>query len=177
MSPLAAWANFYVITGTAAATLTGLMFVVITLIVGGTTHRSSTGLSIYSTPTVVHFVATIVVVVLLSAPWPTLWEASIPLGLVGTTGLVYSGIVMRRSRHQGDYHPVLEDWLCHAILPTVAYVALIIAAVTLPWRPVPALFDVAAVIILFLALGIHNAWDIVTFITFAQADTEGERQE
>lgn len=43
MSPLTAWANFYVITGTAAATLTGLMFVVITLIVGGShiDHRAA----------------------------------------------------------------------------------------------------------------------------------------
>ena len=32
LSPLATWQNFYVIIGSAAATLTGLMFVVITLI-------------------------------------------------------------------------------------------------------------------------------------------------
>ena len=32
LSPVATWQNFYVIVGTAAATLTGLMFVVITLI-------------------------------------------------------------------------------------------------------------------------------------------------
>jgi hypothetical protein len=31
LAPLAAWQNYYVIIGTAAATLTGLMFVVITL--------------------------------------------------------------------------------------------------------------------------------------------------
>ena len=30
--PLVTWQNFYVIVGTAAATLTGLLFVVITLI-------------------------------------------------------------------------------------------------------------------------------------------------
>ena len=31
LAPLAAWQNYYVIVGTAAATLTGLMFMVITL--------------------------------------------------------------------------------------------------------------------------------------------------
>lgn len=109
MSPLTAWAHFCVITGTAAATLTGLMFVVITLIVGGMPHRSSSGLGIYSTPTVIHFVATIVIAALLSAPWPTLWEASIPLGLIGLVGLAYGGVVVRRARHQVNYRPVLED--------------------------------------------------------------------
>jgi hypothetical protein len=34
MAPLAAWQNFYVIIGTAATTLTGLLFVVITLVSG-----------------------------------------------------------------------------------------------------------------------------------------------
>jgi len=45
----------------------------------------------------------------------------------------------------------------------IAYAALIVAAVTLPWRPVPALFDIGAVIVLFL--------------TLAQANPAGERQE
>ncbi len=35
---LSDWHNFYIIIGTAAATLTGLMFVVITLIAGIDTH-------------------------------------------------------------------------------------------------------------------------------------------
>lgn len=65
----------------------------------------------------------------------------------------------------------------HAILPLNAYAALIVAAVALPWRPVPALFDIGAVIVLFLTLGIHSAWDIVTFITLAQANPAGARQE
>ena len=34
LSPLATWHNFYSIIGSAAATLTGLLFVVITLIAG-----------------------------------------------------------------------------------------------------------------------------------------------
>src|SRR6266481_3759436 len=41
LSPLATWQNFYVIIGSAAATLTGLMFVVITLIARVQDRRSS----------------------------------------------------------------------------------------------------------------------------------------
>ena len=55
--PLATWQNFYVIVGTAAATLTGLMFVVITLIVQLRVQVSSprSGIAVFSTPNVVHF--------------------------------------------------------------------------------------------------------------------------
>ncbi len=151
MSPLAAWANFYVIAGTAAATLTGLMFVVLTLIVNATRRRSNAGLGVYSTPTVVHFGAALLVTVLLSAPWPDLWEASIPLGCLGLAGLAYGVVVLRRATiaaRSETYRPVLEDWLCHAILPPIAYAVLLVAAFVLPRHPTPALFAVGAVVIL-----------------------------
>lgn len=177
MSPLTPWANFYVITAAAAATLTGLMFVVITLVASRGIRRSSDGLGIYSTPTVVHFGATLVVAVLLSAPWPEAWEAGTPLGLLGIGGLIYSVVVARRASRQRDYHPVLEDWLCHAILPPIGYATLLGAALALPWRPVLALFGAGAVIVLFLILGIHNAWDIVTFIAIEQGPPADGRAE
>jgi hypothetical protein len=39
------------------------------------------------------------------------------------------------------------------------------AAVVLPGNPVPALFTVGAAALLLLYIGIHNAWDTVTYIT------------
>ena len=57
VSPIASWESFYVIIGTAAATLTGLMFVVVTLITGIRSRASSPGdgIAAFSTPSVVHF--------------------------------------------------------------------------------------------------------------------------
>ncbi len=54
MSLLPAWQNFYVIIGSAAAALTGLMFVVITLIARAGQRRSSESVGAFGTPTVVH---------------------------------------------------------------------------------------------------------------------------
>ncbi|HEY1952926.1 MAG TPA: hypothetical protein VGG76_08975, partial [Gemmatimonadaceae bacterium] len=51
------WDSFYVIIGSSAAALTGLMFVVITLTAEmrfGANDRNN-GLDAYATPTVVHF--------------------------------------------------------------------------------------------------------------------------
>jgi hypothetical protein len=163
-SPLSAWESFYVITGAAAAALTGLMFVAITLIAGERARRAPGGIHAFSTPTVVHFVAAFLVAALLSAPWPALWPAGLLLGLMGTGGLVYAIAVVRRLRRTTAYRPVLEDWLWHTILPLAAYVALIVAALALVRYPVPALFGVGAVTVLLLVIGIHNAWDNVTFI-------------
>jgi hypothetical protein len=62
------------------------------------------------------------------------------------------------------YKPVLEDWLWHALFPLIAYAALLAAAVLLPRDPVAILFLVGATALFLLFIGIHNAWDAVTYV-------------
>src|SRR5215469_16347382 len=77
LSPLAPWQSFYVLIGAAAATLTGLMFVVVTLIAGVRVRTSSPGeaFATFNTPNVWHFGIALLVAVILSAPWHALWQA------------------------------------------------------------------------------------------------------
>ncbi len=177
LSPLATWQNFYVIIGTAAATLTGLMFVVITLIAGVRGRRSSEAFAVFNTPNVVHFGAALLVAAILSAPWQALWHAGLLLGLSGLGGMIYVVIVLRRARRQTDYQPVLEDWLWHTVLPLVSYTALLVAAMVLPGNPVPALFVIAAGTVLLLFIGIHNAWDNVTYIAIELSRPQNKSQD
>jgi hypothetical protein len=163
LSPLATWQNFYTIIGTAAATLTGLMFVVATLI-AGVRVSSSEAFATFNTPNVLHFGAALLVAAILSAPWQALWPAGLLLGLSGLGGVTYVIIVFRRARRQTDYQPVLEDWLWHTVFPLVSYTALVVAAILLPGHPALALFVIAAATVLLLFIGIHNAWDNVTYI-------------
>jgi hypothetical protein len=179
VSFLSTWQNFYVIIGSAAATLTGLMFVVITLIAGVRVRVSpaSGGIAAFSTPTVVHFGATLLVAAILSAPWQALWQAGLLLGLSGLGGMIYVVIVLRRARRQKDYQPVLEDWLWHTVFPLVSYTALFVAAIVLPGNPAPALFVIAAGTVLLLFIGIHNAWDNVIYIAFELSRSQNKSQD
>jgi len=80
-------------------------------------------------------------------------------------------------RRQAAYRPVLEDWLWHVVFPLVSYVALVAAALVLPRNPAPLLFVVGAATVLFLFIGIHNAWDTVTYIVVERLRREGEDQD
>jgi hypothetical protein len=177
VSPLPAWQNFYVIIGTAAATLTGLMFVVITLVQRVISRSSSGAFSAYSTPTVVHFSLALLVAALLSAPWQALWNVGLLLGLTGLGGVIYNIIVVRRMRRETRYQAVLEDWLWYAVFPLVAYSTLFVAAIVLPGIPIPALFCIAAATALLLFIGIHNAWDAVTYIALGFSQPEDNSQD
>ncbi len=177
VSPLTTWQNFYVIIGSAAAALTGLMFVVITLITRTRVRGSSGTLAAFGTPNVVHFGAALLVAAILSAPWQARWNAGLLLGLCGLWGVTYAVIVVRRARCQTDYQPVLEDWLWHAVFPLVSYAVLVVAALLLLGNPALALFVIGAVTVLLLFIGIHNAWDTVTYVVLQQSQPENKSQD
>jgi len=164
-SVLAPWSNFYIMTGSSAGGLTGLMFVVITLVTGVERLRSNRdGLSTFSTPTVVHFGAALLVSAILSAPWHSLVSPATMLGLAGLYGIVYVLRIMHRTGRLTEYKPDLEDWVCYTVLPLVAYCAILVGAVALVAIPVKALFALAGGALLLIFIGIRNAWDIVTYI-------------
>ncbi|HZC04790.1 MAG TPA: hypothetical protein VE338_04045 [Ktedonobacterales bacterium] len=185
MSPLSGWENFYVIVGSSAGALTGLTFVAITLV--GEAQRGGAGRAIpaFTTPTVVQFGVALLLAAILSAPWSDLAPLSVALILLGLGMLAYGAIVVRRIRGQESYEPELEDWLWYGIVPLIATVALIVAAILLMSHPTPALFIFAGVILLLMFNALHNAWDLVTWITIQRVDTpqndtpqhESERKE
>jgi len=163
-SPFTAWANFYVIVGSAAAALTALQFVVIVLGAELSVNASEHGTSAFGTPTIVHFSAALLNAAILSAPWRRLASAAAAIGVFACGSVIYLLLVVRRSRRQTDYVPVLEDWIWHFVLPLVCYAALLVAAMVLPAHPAPVLFVVGAASLLLLFIGIHNAWDSVVYI-------------
>jgi hypothetical protein len=164
LTPLAGWESFYVIVGTSAAALTGLSFVVIALVAESKMFRDETVIGAFGSPTVVHFCVVLFVSVLLSAPWHLAWAIALCIGLCAAAGLVYVGRVVQLARRQTQYRPVPEDWFWHAVLPSVAYACLLVTSATLSRHLAATLFVVAAVSLLLLYVGIHNAWDAVTWI-------------
>jgi hypothetical protein len=170
MPQLTEWESFYVIVGSSAAALTGLMFVVITLMADLETQRSDRAVAAFATPTIVHFCAALIVSATLSAPWRSLNNVAAALGVYGLWGLGYTLIVMRRTRRQQTYKPVFEDWLWHTMLPLAAYAALLLAAAVLTRDAERSLFVVAAVVLSLVLIGIHNSWDTVTYLAITQQE-------
>ena len=162
------WDSFYVIVGSSSAALTGLMFVVVTLLPEARRRAGDTsaGLSAFATPTILHFCAALLVSAILTAPWSGLWQAGLAVWLTGLAGLIYCVVVTRRVRSSTAYKPVFEDWLWHVYLPLASYLTMVIAGFMLRDDAAGALFGVAASTLLLLFIGIHNAWDSVTYITF-----------
>lgn len=164
------WTDFYVIVGSSAGALTGLQFVVIALI--NETQAASSGLEIraFGTPTVVHFCVALLISAIVCAPWHALISVAICLGICGAGGAIYTLRVIRHARTQTGYSPDFGDWMWYVAHPFAAYVGLFVAALLLPSHPVAGLFLTAAMALLLLFIGIHNAWDTVTYIAITRRE-------
>jgi hypothetical protein len=164
---LTAWTSFFALTGTSAAALTGLMFVVLTLVTGSNRKGptpTAIGLNTFSTPTVLHFATALLASAVLSAPWNATVVPATILGLTSAFGVLHMCRVIGRTIRLDTYRADLEDWTWFNILPLLSYVVLLIAAVMLPLSTSGALYAFGAGILLQLFIGIHNAWDIVTYL-------------
>jgi hypothetical protein len=176
MPPLHEWNDFYVIVGSSAAALTGLMFVVIAL--GAERHKiTEEALQSFATPTVVHFCATLLIAGFVAMPGQTATSLAACLLAAGSAGLVYSPWVAVRARRQTDYAPVLEDWIWHVALPVVAYLVLFVTAILLRRGAAGALYGVAGSALLLLFIGIHNAWDAAVWIATTSSQPSSQSSQ
>lgn len=166
--PLAIWESFYVIVGSSAAALTGLQFIVVAFIADRREHISARTLSAFATPAIIHYSVVLFVAAALSAPWLRVTMVIAPLIAAGIFGIAFIGRVAYKMRSQSEYEPVLEDWAWHVALPLLSYGALFVAALVLKSQETLSLFVIAGASLLLMYIGIHAAWDTVTYIATDQ---------
>src|SRR5215510_9895325 len=121
------WHDFYMLVGTASATLVGLMFV--SASIGASVYNEShrAAMRAFVTPTVMHFSAMLFICILVMVPSHTFMTLGVLLGLGGLFGLGHSGMIvftlLVRHRFTVDY----SDRMFYALIPVLGY-ALVLAA-------------------------------------------------
>ena len=166
---LEAWFVFFAMTGGAAATLTGLMFVVVTLLRREDFQRvteaqdRTDGIHTFSTPTLVHFGSALLLSAVLLAPGPSLVGPAVVVAIMGIAGVARMVHVAARALRLTAYDPDVEDMIWYTVLPFLAYLLILGGAIALFFTPL-ALFELAAIVVLLLFIGIRNSWDVVTYI-------------
>jgi hypothetical protein len=158
------WENFYIMAGTAAATLAGLLFVVITLSVSLAATPAARGVHAFVTPVLVHFGGVLFLSMVLLAPWPAAWPLGLVLGLHGLAGIVYASFVIRLLRRLDFVSLDARDWIAYAGAPALANVSLLAGAAGLVTEKSSAPYAVAGAVMLLLFIGILDAWDLTLWI-------------
>jgi hypothetical protein len=168
-SAAAAWQNFYILTGTAAATLVGLMFVAVTFgasLVPPDQPQTNESARAFLDPTFNHFVQVLVTACLLEIPTLSATLLGVVLLLLSalrTTTLFWvSRRLMESHRLHGDME--LLDWLSGVVFPLLAYLLLGATGAGFLGGYVIAFDGLAIVTIAMLLIGVYGAWELLVWM-------------
>ena len=164
----APWHDFFILIGTAAATLIGAMFVVVSIGIGILSRDRVVAIRVFLTTTVVHLSTVLFGCALTMVPvLAPRWQAMIA-GVAGLIGVGYSlHVISGFRRHRGT---VLSDWFWYAVFPLAAYAVLAVAAALGLYDTTKGLDLFAAVLTVLLIAGIRNAWDMLVFLVTSSRD-------
>jgi hypothetical protein len=170
------WHDFFILLGTASATLVGLMFIAVSIGASIFKEENRPALEVFLGPTIVHFTSVLVLCVLAVVPSHS-WLSLAGLdALIGLAGFFYSARIwfrLARSRYAIDH----LDRFFYTVLPAIAYLTVLIAAALLYEQSEGGL-DVAAVaLITLLVAAIRNAWDMMVWIALKVPNAGEEKKE
>jgi len=154
------WANFLVITSTAAATSIGLLFVLITLAVEKRPGEVAK-IRLYLTPTVVMFGSVLGLAALLTFPNQSRGSAMACVVVVGALGVVYSVSLLMQRGGKRERFIEASDIVPYVACPAAAYGLLAYGGVVLGEAAQRGLTIAAAGMLALLGLALRNAWAIV----------------
>jgi hypothetical protein len=158
------WHDFYVLVGTASATLVGLMFVAASI--GGSvfneTHRIA--LQAFISPTVVNFAAALFISIGVMIPSQTSLSLGLLLTAGGVAGVIYAGRVWFYMFVRRRFHVDAIDRNFYATVPLLGYLLVLAAGILLLLGLGWSAEVTAAALVVLLFAGIRNAWDMTTWI-------------
>jgi hypothetical protein len=161
------WDNYFAMLGTAAGSLIGLLFVVVTLTSNFERSQALRGASVYMTPTAAHFAVALAICCVTLAPGLSRSWAAALLGLTIAAGLanaLRAAVGIRRYESEIDHHVHWSDFWWYGVTPAAVYVGLAVSVAALWLGFGKAVYGLAVASLLLLLVAIHNAWDLVTWM-------------
>jgi hypothetical protein len=165
------WQNFYLLVGTAAATLIGLMFVAVTFGSTLVTKDASGSVRAFLDPTFTHFVQVLLTACLIVIPTigPTLLGA-----VLSFVTLLRTAALLRVYRHMREAHRVhqdieLSDWLMGILVPLLSYLLLGTTGAAF-FAGYSIAFNLLAVVTIAILLnGVYGAWELMVWLALTRA--------
>ena len=166
------WQDYFLLIGSAAAALIGLLFVVATLTVGRELDMIERGQKLYMTPIVFHLGGIVLLSGAAMSPVATPELYALASGAIALIG-VLSCLRIAHGIRTGPLGPTSDyDMVWYGIIPALAYLLLLGASGLLALRPSElTLAAVAAILMAQLLISIHSAWDLVTYLAPRSQDS------
>ena len=153
------WHDFYVLVGTAGATLLALLFVAVSLGAGYLTEERQSETRTFMSPVVVHFSSVFFLSAAALCPWHQTEFFAMLIGAAALIGAIISTYITVQVVST-DLTNYMEDYFAYGLLPGLGYLALLVAAVSIYLEKDFGLDALAGALLLLAIVNIRNAWDL-----------------
>lgn len=165
------WHDFYMLVGTAGATLLALLFVAVSCGTGFLTTERRSAASTFMSPVVVHFTSVFLLSAVALFPWH---HANVFVAVIGVTALIGAALSAYITFQvvRTDMTNYLEDYLAYGLLPGLGYLALLAAAASIYFEADFGLYALAGALLLLAVVNIRNAWDLTLTMVLRHSRTD-----
>src|SRR5215472_5526519 len=150
---LHSWHDFYLLVGTASATLVGLMFVAASIGAQVFKEENRAAIEAFISPTVVHFSTALFACIIATIPEHAPLEIVL-LSVLGLAGLGYSARVWTQLIVRHKFSVDVIDRLFYAVIPGIGQFLVFLSAVMLLTMPAAGLDCLAIALLVLLFAGI-----------------------
>ena len=159
MESLHDWHEFYLLLGTAGATLLALLFVAVSLGTGYLSDKRQEGTRTFMSPVVIHFTSVFFIsaVCLVPSHGPVFF--AVLIGATAVLGIAVS-IVITVWVVRTELTQYVPDYFAYGLLPVGAYLALLVASTMIYLDKAYALEVLGGGLLLLAIVNIRNAWDL-----------------
>lgn len=161
---LARWHEFYLMAGTAAVTLAGLLFVALSLHLDRLVEESHERLLALARVTLISFTVVLFASMCMLVPPAGPHQTAIMLGAMGVAGLTFTFRLTRAARHHDEAGFSRGQIRKRLLLPTVGYLLMLLTALGL-WLRVPEiLYMMVGAMCMMLGNAAGTSWELLVQI-------------
>jgi hypothetical protein len=157
---VAGWHNFYLLLGGASATLVGLLFVALTLRLNRVREAARIDLRAIVSNTFGNFIYVLIVSAVMLIPSQSPQDLGKQLMLLGSIGLLYT-ISQFREVHRSRQREWGAGTLRLFVLPLIAFVGMVVIALTMLRGQSDGLYWMVTVILILLTTAADNAYRLL----------------
>jgi len=161
---LGQWHEFYLMAGTAAVTLAGLLFVALSLHLDRLVEESHEHLLALARVTLLSFTMTLFASMIMLVPPVGAHQTAIMLGAMSVAGLSFTFRLTRAARHHDEAGFSRGLVRKRLLFPTLGYVLMLLTAVSL-WLGVPEmLYMMVGSMCMILGNAAGTSWELLVHI-------------
>ena len=155
------WHDFYLMAGTAAVTLAGLLFVALSLHLDRLVEPHHEHLLALARATLTSFVMVLIVSMFMLVPPMSTRMTGLMISIVGIAGIVTSTLQMRSARHHDEGGFTRAQMRRRTVFPIVGYLLMLSAGFGV-WLGVPELlFNMISGVCMLLGNAAGTSWDLL----------------